>query len=346
MVKMLVSTLLLAAAVAPAHAASPSVAKFYQNKDLRMVLSAGPGGGYAAYAQTFAPFLRKYIPGKPKIIIQNMVGGGGLRAMQYFAHVAPRDGGVIGLVHSSVPFAPLYGVQGANFDPRKMHWIGSINATKAMCVSWTASGVTKWRDLFKGKFVVGSTGAGSQMQTMPAMINKLFGTNIKIISGYTGGNNVYLAMQRGEVNGRCGALVSSIQATRPDWFSKKKVTVVVAVGMKRNPMFPAAPALGEFVKNARTRKILKLILLPLEMDRPILTPPGVPAKRVDALRKAFHQAVNDPQFLAAAKRERLEVKEVSGKQVKAIIDEAFDLPPDIAHAARDAMNLTGTTSKK
>jgi len=336
--------LFLAGSVASAAAADGAVADFYRDKQIRLVLSAGPGGGYAAYAQAFAPYFAKYLPGKPDIVIQNMPGGGGLRAMQYFAKVAPRDGSVLGLVHSSVPFAPLYGVAGANFDPRKMHWIGSINATNAICISTAKSGVRKWKDLFTGRYIVGGTGAGSQMETMPAMINKLFGTKIRIISGYRGGNEVYLAMQRGEINGRCGALVSSLQATRPGWLSKGKVVVPIAVGMKRNPLFPDAPALGEFVKDQRTRQILKLILLPLEMDRPILAPAGVPKARLAALRAAFHKAVNDPNFRADARRLRLEVKEVSGARIKRIIAKAFALPPDIVRAANEAMTVSGAES--
>jgi tripartite-type tricarboxylate transporter receptor subunit TctC len=164
-----------------------------------------------------------------------------------------------------------------------MHWIGSINKTSAICVAWAPSGVKSWQDLLDGKYIVGGTGAGSQMETMPAMLNKLFGTKIKIISGYTGGSDVYLAMERGEVNGRCGGLVSSIESTRPDWFPQKKVNVPIQVALERNPLFPDSPAISEFAKDERTRQILELTLAPLEMDRPILTPPGVPAERVAAL---------------------------------------------------------------
>ena len=197
-------------------------------------------------------------------------------------------------MHSSVPFAPLYGIKGANFDPRQMNWIGSINAATGICVSWTASGITKWQDLFDKEFIVGGTGAGSQMETMPAMINKLFGTKIKIISGYKGGNDVYLAMERGEVHGRCGGLKSSIKSTRPDWFPQKKVSVPIQIALERDPEFADVPALVEFAKDEKTKQILELILAPMGMDRPILAPPGTPPDEVAALRKAFHEAMNDP----------------------------------------------------
>ena len=320
------------------------IADFYRGRQVSLVLSTGAGGGYASYGHAFAPFFSKHIPGNPNIVVQNMPGAGGIRAMQFFNTVAPRDGSVLGLVHSSVPFAPLYGIKGATFDPRTMNWIGSINSSEAICVSWAASGVTQWNDLYDKTYIVGGTGAGSQMETMPAMINKLFGTKIKIISGYTGGNDVYLAMERGEVHGRCGGLVSSINSTRPDWFGMKKVVVPIAVALDRNPRFPEAPAIIEYAKDERTKQILKLILFPLQMDRPLLAPAGVPPERVAALRKAFHAAMSDPAFIAEAERLSLEIGEVSGEKLQAILADAYSTPPDIVKAANDAMNLTGSSA--
>jgi tripartite-type tricarboxylate transporter receptor subunit TctC len=329
-----------------AVARADDVEDFYKGKQINLILSAGAGGGYAQYAFAFAPFFSAHIPGRPNIVVQNMPGGGGLRAMGYFASVAPRDGTTLGLVHSSVPFAPLYGIKGAQFDPRQMHWIGSINKTSAICVAWAPSGVKSWQDLLDGKYIVGGTGAGSQMETMPAMLNKLFGTKIKIISGYTGGSDVYLAMERGEVNGRCGGLVSSIESTRPDWFPQKMVNVPIQVALERNPLFPDSPAISEFAKDKRTRQILELTLAPLEMDRPILMPPGVPAERVAALRRAFHLAMIDPGFQAEAAKEHLEIDEVSGQRLEEILRNAFSLPADVVEEANAAMNLTGSTSSE
>src|ERR1700750_1567243 len=171
----------------PAYA--DPIADFYKGKSINWILSAGAGGGYASYAHVFAPHFQQHIPGKPTIVVQNMPGAGGIRAMMYLGSVAPKDGTTMGLVHSSVPFAPLYGIKGANFDPRKMNWLGSINAATGLCVSWTASGITTWQDVCDKNYMVGGTGAGSQMETLPAMINKLFGTKIKVISGYRGGND-------------------------------------------------------------------------------------------------------------------------------------------------------------
>jgi tripartite-type tricarboxylate transporter receptor subunit TctC len=337
-----IMTPLVALALLTGTASADPVADFYKGKNINWILSAGSGGGYATYAYAFAPFLSAHIPGKPHIVVQNMPGAGGIRAMLYLNSVAPKDGTTIGLVHSSVPFAPLYGTRGANFDPREMRWIGSITSSFGICVSWAKSGIIKWRDMLEREFIVGGTGAGSQMETMPAMLKQLFGAKIKIVSGYKGGNDVYLAMERGEVHGRCGGLVSSIKATRPDWFPEKKVVVPIQIALQRDPEFPDSPALVEFIKDERTRQILELILSPFEMDRPVLAPPGTPSERISALRKAFSAAMRDPGFIAEARKQNIEIKEVSGERVAEVIERAYAMPPEVIKAANEAMSLTGT----
>jgi tripartite-type tricarboxylate transporter receptor subunit TctC len=324
-------------------ASADPVADFYKSRSINWILSAGAGGGYATYAHAFAPFLSAHIPGRPHIVVQSMPGAGGIRAMIYLNSVAPKDGTTIGLVHSSVPFAPLYGTRGANFDPRQMHWIGSITSAFGICVAWAKSGIARWEDMFEREFIVGGTGAGSQMETMPAMLKQLFGAKVRIVSGYKGGNDVYLAMERGEVHGRCGGLVSSIKATRPDWFPEKKITVPIQIALQRDPEFPDSPAVIEFVKDERTRQILELILSPFEMDRPILAPLGTPVERVAVLRKAFSAAMRDPGFIAEAQRQNIEIKEISGERVTEVIRRAYGMPPEVIKAANEAMSLTGTT---
>jgi tripartite-type tricarboxylate transporter receptor subunit TctC len=147
---------------------------FYKGRQIAWILSADAGGGYASYARAFAPFFSKHIPGNPSIVIQHMPGAGGIRAMNYLYSVAPKDGSVLGLVHSSVPFAALYGIKGAKFDPLRINWIGSLDANTAICIAWHASRIKTWQDALEQEFTVGGSGVGSQMETMPAMLNKLF----------------------------------------------------------------------------------------------------------------------------------------------------------------------------
>src|SRR5262249_53603526 len=337
----LAATLAALVTLGTSAASADPLADVYNGKSINWILSAGAGGGSSSYAHVFAPYLSAHIPGKPNVIVQNMPGAGGIRAMIYLNNVAPKDGTTIGMVHSSVPFAPLYGIRGANFDPRQMHWIGSINAAGGICVSWTASGITTWRDLHEREFIVGGTGAGSQMETMPAIINKLFRTKIKVVSGYKGGNEVYLAMERGEVHGRCGGLKSSIRSTRPDWFPQNKVSVPIQIALARDPEFGESPALIEFTKDKKTRQILELILSPMDMDRPILLPAGTAPDKVAALRNAFHAAMNDAGFLAEARKANIEIAEITGEKIHAILARAYAMPPEVIKEAKDAMSLTG-----
>ena len=323
---------ILALAFAPFAARADD---FYRGKQINWILSADAGGGYSAYAQTFAPYLSAHLAGNPKVVVQNMPGAGGIRAMLYLNSVAPTDGTTIGMVHSSVPFAPLYGIEGARFDPRRMHWIGSLDASTGICVAWHTSPVKTFQDMLEREFTVGGSGAGSHMETLPAMINRLFGTRMKIVSGYKGGNAIYLAMERGEVEGRCGGLMSSIASTRPDWFPQKKVNIPIQIALERSPLIPDAPALGEFAKDARTRQILQLFTAPERMDRPILAPPGVPAERVAELRQAFHAAMNDPGFIADAARQHLHIQEIDGDRVAQILADAYALPAEVVNAIND-----------
>jgi tripartite-type tricarboxylate transporter receptor subunit TctC len=315
------------------------VAEFYKDRQISLIMSAGEGGGYSTYARAFAPFLATHIPGKPNIVVQSMPGAGGIRAMMFFHSAAPKDGSSIGLVHSGVPLAPLFKLNGANFDSLKMRWLGALTRADAICVAWHTSKIESWDDLFAREFVVGGTGAGSQMETYPALLNALFGTKIKIVSGYKGGNDVYLAMERGEVQGRCGGGFASLESTRPQWLKQNLVKTPVLFALERSRERPGEVPLIERAKDERTRQILQLALMPQAMDRPFLAPAGAPDERVNALRSAFAKAASDPEFLALAKKQRLEIEPVTGEDVERMLNSAFKLPPDVVKAAAVAMRI-------
>ena len=323
-------------AIAAQQAAAESAADFYKNtRTITLILSAGAGGGYSAYGRTLARHLGDHMPGNPTVVVQNMPGGGGLRATNYLYNVAVKDGSVLGLIHSSVPLAPLYDIKAAKFDGTRFNWIGSMNRASGICVFWSQSPIRTWQDLLDKQSIVGGTGAGSQMETLPAMLNAIFGTRIKIISGYKGGNEVYLAMERGEVQGRCGGLKSSIRSTRPDWFPNRKVVVPIQISEQRDPDFPDAPTVMELAKSDRDRAILQLALAPDQMDRPVLAPPDVPADRVAFLRTAFMATMNDPKFKAEAAKQHLETDFFDGERLERVVKQAYGTPRDIVHAAAE-----------
>ena len=334
-------SLVLAAAVGVVSsrpAVAQSAEEFYKKtKDITLTLSAGEGGGYASYGRLFGRYFGHHLPGHSNVIVQSMPGGGGLRATNFLYSTAPKDGSMLGLIHSSVPLAPLYGLEAAKFDSTKFNWIGSMNTANGICVAWHSSPIKTSQDLFDKQFIVGGTGAGSQMETLPAMLNAILGTKNKIISGYRGGNDVYLAMERGEVHGRCGGLKSSIRSTRPDWFSQSKVRVVIQISDQRDPDFGDVPTVTELIKGERNKQILRLVLAPMEMDRPVLAPPGVADDRVKLLRAAFLATMKDPQFVAEAEKQSLELEYFDGERLTAIINAAYAISPDIAEAAADAL---------
>ena len=310
-------------------AAADPIADFYKGKQINWILSAGAGGGYSSYAHVFAPYFSAHIPGKPNIVVQNMPGAGGIRAMIYLANVAPKDGSTLGLVHSSVPYAPLYGIRGANFDPLKMNWIGSINAATGICVSWTASGVTTWQDLFDKELIVGGH-AGVDPELTPRLYNAVLGTKFKIINGYNGTADIALAMERGEVFGIGDWSWSSLKKQKPDWIRDKKITLLLQSGLRNHPELPNVPNALAFAKTQSDRNILELFFTQKTVARPFIAPPGVPAQRLALLRSAFAALATDRDFLADAEKSNLEVEPLSGEEVDKIVALITSAPPGVA----------------
>jgi tripartite-type tricarboxylate transporter receptor subunit TctC len=320
-------------AAAPARTQEP----FYRGKTVRIVISTGVAGGYAEYARVLAEHMGRHIAGNPAFIVQSMPGAGGLQAANYLFTQAPQDGTTIGIVHSSVPLAPLWGSKGVRFDTLKFNWLGSLDRVDGMCISWNASPIKTWADMLTKEMTVGSSGAGSQMETYPAILNKLFGTKIKVIAGYKDGVAVYIAMERGELDGRCGGQLTVIKSTRPHWLTERKVQVPILIAQKRSPEFPDTPTVMEFVKDEPTRQQLDLVMLTQGLDRPVMLPPGVPAERVRELRAAFDATMADPAFRADIERRNLHIDPVPGEEMARAFERAFALPPEIIAGAREMM---------
>jgi tripartite-type tricarboxylate transporter receptor subunit TctC len=334
--------LTIAGGAAMAETGPASGNGFYKDKQIKLVLSTGVAGGYAAYGRLMTQFIGKYLPGNPTaFVVQSMPGGGGLRATNWLYAQAPKDGTTWGMIHSTAPLAPIYGAKAALFDSRNFAWIGSMNSAKGLCVSWHDSPIQTWDDMKTKQFIVGSSGAGSQMEVLPTMMNKFLGTKIKIVAGYKSGTDIFLAMERGEVQGRCGGLVTVMQLTHPDWLPEHKVVVPIQFAAERNPMFPEAPTVLELTDDPLARQVFELAFATQDMDRPLLAPPGVPEARVKELRAGFDAAMNDPAFKEEAEREHLEINHVSGAAVAAIIARAYAMPPEVIGAARELMGSGG-----
>src|SRR5258705_4483798 len=265
--------LVLCLASAPACAQAQEPTPFYKGKTIRIVISTGVAGGYAEYARVLAEYMGRHIAGNPAFIVQSMPGAGGLSATNYLYAQAPQDGTTIGIVHSTIPLAPLWGGKGVRFETPKFNWLGALDRADGMCITWRSSLAKTWTDLLDKEATVGSSGVGSQMDTYPAMLNKLFGTKMKVIGGYKAGTDIYLAMERGELDGRCGGQLTVLRATRPDWLTERKINVPILIAEKRSALFPDTPKVLEFVRDHATPRQLQLLMVSQSSTRPGLRPP-------------------------------------------------------------------------
>lgn len=316
-------------------AAAQTPEEFFHGKQIEIDINSSVGGGYDLYARLLARYMSKYIPGNPTIVPKNMVGASGLRLANWLYSAAQRDGTVIGAVSRATAFEPLLGNAAAQYDGTKFNFIGSANDEVSVCVAWYTSGVATFQDVLARDLVVGASGGvGDDTYQFPALLNRMFGARFKIVGGYPGGNEINLAMERGEVQGRCGIPWSTVKATRRDWIDEKKANFLMQFSLAKHPDLPNVPLVTDLAKTDQQRQILKLIFGRQVMGRPFAAPPGVPKDRITVLRKAFMDTMADKDFLAEAGEMKLEVKPVSGEQIERLVDDIYvTTSPEVAHKA-------------
>lgn len=317
--------------IATAYAQSP--AEFYKGKNIDLYIGYSVGGGYDLYARVLARHIGKHIPGNPTVVPKNMEGAGSLRLANWLAKVAPKDGSVFGTVSRGVPFDPLLGLPGTQFKGTDFSWIGSVNNEVSICASWGTSKIKKVEDVFTTQMVIGGTGPSDDTVQFPRVLNGVLGTKLKIISGYPGGNDVVLAMERGEVEGRCGWSWSTIVATHGDWVKEKKINLLVQLALEKHPDLPNVPLIADMAKTTEQKQIIKLIFARQVVGRPFIAPPGIPQDRLAALRKAFMDTMTDKDFIADAVKSKLEIAPVPGDKVEALVKEVYETPADVAQKA-------------
>jgi tripartite-type tricarboxylate transporter receptor subunit TctC len=325
------------AIAAALSAAAPAQEPYYKGKTLRFIISVGVAGGFAEYGRTLIAHMGRHIAGHPHMIMQSMPGAGGIVATNHMYSVAPADGTVIAMINATAPLAPLWGTKGARYDALKFEWIGALDRSDGTCAFWHTAKAKTWNDLLTHENTVGSIGVGSPMEVYAVMLNKLFNTRIKVVGGYRAGSDIDLAMQRQEVDGRCGTHLKSIPALHPDWIRDRRLLVPILVSDRRNKDYPDTPALMEFVKDEATRQTVDLITVTQKLDRPIMAPPGTPAERVAELRKALAAVERDPAFLAELKKKRLTLDPTSGEEALKIYKAAYASPPAVVEAVKAIM---------
>jgi tripartite-type tricarboxylate transporter receptor subunit TctC len=338
MPRLAVCCVYLAAALSiPGPAKSDPVADFYHGRNVNLYIGYSVGGGYDNYARVLARHLGNHIPGNPSVLPQNMPGAGSLRALNYLYNAAPKDGTAIGMFGRGLAMEPLIGSSPTQFDARKLLWLGSGSDEISLCGTWHTSPVKTWNDMLTVPFTVGGEGSGSDPDIFAAMMKKVFGVKLRIVSGYPGSAELALAVERGEIDGRCGWSLTSLRQMRPDWLVTKQFNAIVQLNLTKSPDLPDVPAITDYAQTQKQQQILKLVLSRQSMARPFAAPPGVPADRAQALRAAFDRTMADQDFIDEARAAGLEVNPVSGVEIERLVGELYQTPPDVVAEAKAAV---------
>lgn len=323
---------------APAAKADP-VADFYSGKQLRILIGYGAGGGYDTVTRLMAKYFSKHIPGHPVIVPQNMPGAGSMKVANYLYNAAPKDGTVLGVFASSTALEPLFGNDKALYDPRKFAWIGSMHQDTASCAIWNGGGqgIHTLDDLIKAKKTVifGSTSPAAITSQHALVLKNYFGAPIKVVYGYKGTKGVSLAMQNGEANAMCGMFESSVKGAFAPLVKAGHLKVFVQFGPdKAVPYFGDATRLYERLKSPEDRQVMDVIFRQTQLARPLAAPPGTPADRVAALRKAMLDTLHDPELKADAARLKIDFDPLSGQEAQALLEKFYQTPPALIAKAK------------
>jgi tripartite-type tricarboxylate transporter receptor subunit TctC len=322
--------MLLALLAMPAAAQAQPVADFYRGKTVNVYIGVGVGGEYDIQARLVARHLGKHIPGNPTVVPQNMTGAGGLRMINYLYNVAPKDGLSIGMIANAFPAMQAAGIPGVQFDAAKMQWLGTIAPVVETMTVWHTTGVKSIDDARTREVVAGASARGAITFIYPQMMNEFLGTKFKIVTGYPGGNQINLAMERGEVEARNNTW-SSWKATKADWLKDNKIKVIAQAGPRAPDL--DAPSVEDAARTPEERLLIELVVSGTQLGRPFATN-AAPPDRVAALRMAFADTMKDPEFLAEAKALGFEVDPVLGEKMQAIVERVLATPKEVAAKAK------------
>lgn len=309
-----------------AHAAAD-----YTGKTLRLIVGTSPGGGYDTYARAIARHMPKHLPGKPNLIVQNMPGAGSLIAANYLYNVAKPDGLTFAMLISGLVMEQTMGTEGIKFDAGKFHWIGAPSVGMPVCAFMGFSGVKKLQDLVTSKKPITMGAAGSSTREQPRILKQLIGANVKLVPGYQGTAGIRAAMTRREVDGACWQWVS-MKITARDMLNAKgdgRLIPVLIQGDSDDPRVKGLPKYTDFIKAAEDMEAFNAWMAQYRFFRPFAAPPKTPADRVEVLRRAFKATLEDPEFLALAKKTRMVIDYVSADDVAAQVKRVLSTSPAV-----------------
>jgi tripartite-type tricarboxylate transporter receptor subunit TctC len=329
--------LLVGVGAQPLHA--ETVEDFYRGKTITMAVGGSEGGGYDTMARATARFLGKHLPGNPTVVVKGMPGAGGLLATNYLYNNAPKDGTAIGLVQNNNPLAALFGNKEVRFDATKLNWLGTPSIEVALVLVWHTVPVNSVEDLKTKVTTMGASGADSGQAFLGRLLNATLGTKMKIVHGYKGMNDIFLAMERGELDGYPGVFYSALTSTRPAWLTDHSARIILQFGPQPLAELPGVPFANDLVTNLDDKLLMQAASTRQELGRPLVMPPDVPADRVAAMRKGLSDTFADPAFQAEAEKIGLVVNAPrTGEHIQEVIRQAFSMPPHVVERLR---NLEG-----
>ena len=307
---------------------SDPVSAFYKGKTIKLMIAASTGGAYGGYGLLFARFFGKHVPGEPAVVVEYRPGAGGVVAANYLYRVAPKDGTVVGM-----PLAPIVLAQytGANvqYDASKFLWIGQMADITRLFAVWETSPIKTFQDLITQESIAGTTGRGSETYMNPALMNNVFDTKIKIVSGYKATPHALLALERGEISA-VSVTWSNFAANHPQWISENKIRFVVQIGVTKVKGYEHIPLLADLTKNEDDRRLVEYMsLVTTSVGFSVIAPPGVPDHIAAALRGAFNATMKDPAFLAAAKKCCADLNPTTHDVVAAAVARAINSPKSL-----------------
>ena len=334
--------LLLLLCSAPLHAQTP----FYQGKTITIIVGTKAGDVYDLYPRLVAEFMPKFIPGNPNIIVQNVAGAAGLIATNQLYNTSKPDGLTLGAIYPALYFEQLAKRPEVKFDWSKLVWIGSTVSSNSLMYMRADTPYKTIEDVRTASTPpkCGATGVTSSAYYMPKLLEEATGAKFDVVPGYVAGQDIDLAVERGEV--MCRAFtVNAFFAREPfiTWRKKNFVRVLYQTGNKRDARIKDVPLFDELMDKYKTaenvRRLVKVVLAADEFGRPIVFPPGVPADRVKIIRDAFNKTIHDPTLLAEAEKRRLDIDPASGEELDALAKEVMTATPDIVDRVKKLIGM-------
>jgi tripartite-type tricarboxylate transporter receptor subunit TctC len=337
-----IAALLLCGLLACGSVCADPVADFYHGKTIRLIVGSAAGGGYDIVGRVVASRLGANIPGNPSIVVENLAGTGGLVMANTLYNSAPRDGTAIGLPTNAVPLEPRLKLLTRNggtagFDIGKLGWLGSAAQQPQVLYVWHEVPVKTAADLKTTQVLMGTLGVGTDSYTLPLLMNEIMGAKMKVVPGYIGESDILVALERGEIQGNSAGLANLLSA-EPEWLADGKVRILIQFGRERLPELPDVPAAPELASTDLDRDMLRFFALKYDMAYTLITPPGVPAERLAALRTAFDATMKDSEYIAAAKKISLPVNPLSGDEVTRLIAQIQDAPQNVVDRMRSILD--------